>query len=169
MLRVIDWLKMSKLIADGAVQMCGASLRLIWKEEVGAAQKQAMAKALLGAILARQDGRQAVAFIRGGLKEIMQGDNAARRQCDQAAEEVLRVKVGPGTESSKAAWAKVLRPMGRANEAQRAGSPSRRVGQLRSSGLNKGKLIGNEGNGNSKSLDAMTTDAILTRFDELNT
>jgi tetratricopeptide (TPR) repeat protein len=120
-LRVVEWLKMPELIADGAVQMCAASLRLIWKEEVGAAQKQALAKALLGAILARQDGRQAVGFIRGGLKEIMQGDHAARRQCDEAAEEVLRVKVGPGTESSKAAWAKVIRRMGRANEAAKGG------------------------------------------------
>ena len=101
--------------------MCVASLRLIWKEEIEAAQKQGVAKALPGAILGRHDGREAVAFIRNHLKEIMQGDHAARRQCDEAAEEVLRVKVGPGTESSKAAWAKVIRQMGRANEAAKGG------------------------------------------------
>ncbi len=120
-LRIVEWLKMPELIPNGAVQICVASLRLIWKEEIEAAQKKGVAKALLGAILGRQNGREAVAWIRNHLKEIMQGDHTARRQCDEAAEEVLRVKVGPGTESSKAAWAKVIRQMRRANEAENGG------------------------------------------------
>lgn len=126
-LRIVDWLKMPELLPDGAVQMCAISLRLIWKEGIEVAQKQGVAKALLGAILARQDGRQAVAFIRGGLKEIMQGDHAARRQCEKVIEEILRVKIGPGTESSKAAWASVLRQMARQQTVQKSG-PSKQSG-----------------------------------------
>lgn len=111
--RVAEWLAMPELNHLGAARVCALSLRLIWREGAEVSQKQGVASVLLGAILGRQDGRRMVVSIRNNLKEIMEGNTDARRQCDEAIEEVLRVKIGPGTESSKAAWAKVIRQIKR--------------------------------------------------------
>lgn len=110
LVRISQWFSKPELNQNGAVKVCVLSLRMIWREDVSIEQKKDVTKLIFDSIKNRQNGFSLLRQIKSILSKL-NSDEKIFNQCNDIIDEVLRLKVGPATDASKAAWAKAIRQM----------------------------------------------------------